>query len=309
MAKYLSVLMQSIVVVMAVLGITRTAMAQATPNDVYAAVEGVNRLAAEFLAADYLDPADYDRQIEPMLLRARHVYRKAQQVHRSAAELATTLGRDVVPAPDAVNETGIVPADTLGVVAAVQGTMAGLADLYLVSGTGAPVTLPEGSSYTPIDVYQALVRLDARLLALGVRGVRASDVYALALMVEQEFRAIRVGLGKSDFSMNETTPSGPVGRSDVYAAALALQDALINMAVRRPKTMPPDGFLMLPPAQGAISPNQVTEALQTLLAEVTAMRQTAGIAARDVEIPRQIGKTPADVVARLQIVITLIGMS
>lgn len=109
--------------------------------------------------------------------------------------------------------------------------------------------------------------------------------------------------------MAETMPSGQVTPSNVYAEAFVLQDALTQIAERYPNTMPSDGFLILPQAVGRITPTEVIEVLQTLLAEVTAMRQTAGIPARAVEIPQQIGKVPADVLARLKIVITLAGLT
>lgn len=264
-----------------------SAMAQTTPDYVYQVVDNVKAELAEMHKANLGDPPRVKVNLTER--RPRHVLQKAREVYGDVQKLRKIkgLGENSLPAFP-VRE--VTPAD-----------VSVLADKILVevrevrekTGAAAPVPAALPSGKTPTDVYGNLVQAKASIGELGVPVIMPNDVYQVALTIISDTEKVRAAKG---VTTAVAEPPGSKGKEpkDVYEVAYKLLGKVKALTDKNGYGIP-GGVVMPNKVSGRITPTEVIDVLNNILAEVGAVKVAVGSSAATEFPGPQSDKTPSDV--------------
>lgn len=268
---------------------------ETTPDDVYRIVETVNselRLFHEF--------NDIPAPTEPNLAvltprRPRHVLQNARKVLLQVQLLRKINGlpEKALP-PEPTRE--VRPADVKEIVDRIAEDISDLRPIFGIKQIAEPISKPSGKS--PTDVYGRLRRTSVLVNALGIPEIVPNDVYRVALTILSDLELIRSHRGSTVTAeiSAESTGKKP---EDVYEVASKLL-AELETLTRKPDFAIPGGVVLLTSPAGRIVPEDVMILLNSILAEISAIKVKLGISQSTQIAPAQAGKTPSHVYDAVQ---------
>ncbi|MEL7091468.1 MAG: hypothetical protein AAFN94_07015 [Pseudomonadota bacterium] len=220
----------------------------------------------------------------------RHVLQYAERVMEKVQLLRYMNGLSTF-ATNAAPVRDVTPADVHGMVTKIEAQTAELATAYGVDVV-TQASLPSGK--TPADVYGNLTRLSKSLDALGVPATVPNDVYRVARTLQNALDELARRNGS-----NVETPvvftARPMTPADVYSVGLQVIDDLSQIAGDGRRFSVPGGVNSPGQKSGPIRPADVNKLLLRVLADVDAMKYSAGLRTASVKPPLEGGKTPTDV--------------
>lgn len=275
-----------------------------TPSHVYQAVGGVEHEVRALLEADFVDVDDVREATAEQRL-PRHVFAKLVEVGEKVALKRRLHGLDddvKLRMPAKI----IAPGDVFEGVAALRAAVDDLVDLYGLAHAPSDEAAPSGKmpGKTPGDVY-------ARLSALGVlfdRGFQPAtvpnDVFRVAAAVKAETVLLAKALGvEGEAPAVRASGKKP---AQVHRLAIDFSGALAKLAAARADIAPTGGVFAPAAIEGAVTPAQVRDALNVVLADLMEIRLKAGVDAPLQLAAPPVGKTPSDVFAELHSALLLI---
>ncbi len=234
--------------------------------------------------------------------KPRHVFQKAREIYQDVQKLRGSKGlAQNALAPIPVKD--VAPKD---VKVLMDKMLADLQELRPKFGYKKPVaaTLIEGKK--PLDVYANLERVKASIASLGVSKVAPNDVFRVAISVVKDLEEVAAKKGVAPIA--KLAPSTGKKPSDVYAASYDLLAQLKTMTEKN-KIAIPGGVIMPNKITSDITPAEVIDLVNDVLAEVGAIRHASGINTPTVIPEEQKGKNPSkvyDMIAKAQAIVKTI---
>lgn len=275
------------------LGAPGAALAQdATPSHVFQSVGAVEADLSRFLDANFFDPSHLPAAPAATPRRPRHVFREARRVLLDIGVLRQINGLAFTPPPAApVRE--VAPTHVKALIDEISVQTAELRALYGYSNAPTMPDFVDGK--TPGDVFARLAALPPMIEALGAPRPTPNAVRRVA-------EALLTDIGHLGAALGRPAP-GPVASrasaktpGDVYARVTSLQNELVRLVARRPALAISGGVLVSPPAgDAAITPAQVLSAVNSVIADIGALKQRAGADQPSTLGPVRAGQTPSDV--------------
>ncbi|WP_228073815.1 hypothetical protein [Kordiimonas pumila] len=230
----------------------------------------------------------------------RHVWQKAREVLIKIQYLQAREGIPPLALPPSY--TGdIAPSD---VKILVDAAFDALRTIREKEGLSQPDYARFQAGKTPTDVYQNLSILSLLLDTILKTSITPSDVYRVAQSVNDVLHQIYEIKGLTAPNANASNISGKSPR-DVYRLSLELMRKLDRLT-RTPGYAIPGGVVILQPIAGRITPSDVINAQESILADVQAMGLSI-MGVKPIEIPHfETGKIPSDVYRLCLEAITLV---
>ncbi|MCB2261445.1 MAG: hypothetical protein LGR52_00625 [Candidatus Thiosymbion ectosymbiont of Robbea hypermnestra] len=264
-----------------------SAMAQTTPNHVYQVVENVKAELTEMHKATISEPCKTNVNLTER--RPRHVLQKTREVYGDVQKLRKLKGLDENALPS-FSVRAVTPADVRGLA---DKTLADVKEVREKSGASAPAAVPLPSGKKPTDVYANLMQVKASIGGLGIPATVPNDVYRVALAIVSDIEKIRAAKGVT-VAVADPAPSKGKAPKDVYGVAYKLLGKVKALTEKDGYGIP-GGVVMLNKVSGCITPAEVIDILNNILAEVGAIKVTVGATAATEFAGAQSGKTPSDV--------------
>ena len=220
----------------------------------------------------------------------RHVLQEARQVHEQVQVLRYLYGLEPRSLPP-------LEADQVGpeqVLAVVRDTVESVREVSALFGLDVDETLPpERTEVLPEQVYAALLDLGRWIQALGLPAIVPNDVYRVAAALRQQVEALArlrgVTLPPRPRPSRDKTPS------DAHAAATALSQAMADLVAGDDEFHVAGGVLVPATVPSPLTPFDVMQVLQSLLADSFAVNRAAG-SRSPLELPPPLaGRSPSDV--------------
>jgi hypothetical protein len=282
------------VILGATVGVVATpAVAQMTPTDVYKVVDGINhsleRLHAANLSDAKVSVPDNIRQRRPrhVLQKAREVFEKTQLLRR-----INGLPTNAVPTLE-VRE--VRPADVMKMVRRVQNEVEELEPVFGLAADAKTADGDGAEKKTPTDVYRHLSRASKRLDGLGIPAMVPNDVYRVAKGLYGDIAAICSQIDINTVSI--ATVNRQLAPKDVYNAGYKALARLRDHTRSADAMSVPGGITLPNKPTGKITPSHVLSLLNTMLADVGAIKAKLGVTS-PTNFPAGIaGKTPREVFA------------
>lgn len=268
--------------------------AQITPSHVVQAADNVAGELQLLLDANFSDPA----MPAPRTFtnkRPRHVIQKARAILLKVQLLEQINGLPVKDsAPIEVRE--IRPADVIGWVEQVLAAVRELRGPYRITAT--PALAPLGEKLTPNDAYQRLVQVEEMVDRLDLPATVPNDVFRLAMSLVEDARllarAVGMDLGDElgvEWKLPDPKRNRPV---DVYVATYTLLEQLKALSEKTASLAVPGGIHLPAKKSGAVTPGDVIDILNTVMAELSSMKNLVKVTEPSKVFPPQSAKTPAD---------------
>jgi len=221
--------------------------------------------------------------------RPRHVLQKAREVLLKIHALKQLKGLETRHIP-AFKVRLIEPREVKELVERVLVEVKDLRAAFDVEEVPAAAQLSTGK--TPSDVYGNLMLLGYLIDELGIPKVVPNDVYRVAGAIVGELNMIHRKLGiDTEYT---GTPASDKIPADVFAVA---QDVLVNLkkAVKRRDIKVPGGIVAIGRKSGTITPGDVLNVMDNVLAELGAIKFAIGVTDATIIPPLLPGKTPSNV--------------
>lgn len=268
--------------------------AQITPAHVVQVADNVTSELQLLLDANFSDAALPAPQTF-MNKRPRHVIQKAREILLKVQLLKQINGLPIKDlAPMEVRE--IRPADVIGWVEQVLGAVRDLRSVYRVTATPAPA--PLGEKLTPNDAYQRLVQIEEMVDKLDLPATVPNDVYRVGMSLVEDTRLLAraVGMDLGDELSVEWKQPDPKRNKplDVYNATYSLLEQLKALSAKTAKLAVPDGIHLPARKSGAVTPGDVIDILNTVMAELSSLKNLVKVTEPSKAFPPQAAKTPAD---------------
>lgn len=234
--------------------------------------------------------------------RPRHVLQKGREVFLKVQSLRFINGLPPRELP-AMPVREIKPSDVKRMVDDVLSSARELRSVYGVTAVAKKPALQSGLK--PTDVYRTLIRASAMVDQLGVPGTVPNDVYRVALTINNEIELIRAKVG-----INVSVPAGARSKgkspADAYNQGFALLNGLKSLTEGIAEYKIPGGVVLPTKKTGAITPSDVLDLLNNILAELSAIKVKTGVATSTQLVAAQSGKTPSDVYDALGLGVALV---
>ncbi len=262
-----------------------SAMAQTTPSHVYQVVDNVKAELAEMHKANLSDPPRVKVNLTER--QPRHVLQKAREVYGDVQKLRKSRGLAENPLP-AFPVREVTPADVRELADKI---LTNVREVRKETGAAdpAPAALPSGK--TPTDVYDNLVQAKASITAVPV--IMPNDVYQVALTIISDIEKVRKAK-KVTAEVPEPAASKGKKPKDVYEVAYKLLGKVKALTEKKGYDIP-GGVIMPNKVSGRITPTDVIDLLNNILAEVGAIKVVVGSTDKTEFAGPQSGKTPSDV--------------
>ncbi len=275
------------------------------PSDVYQVVETVNAELAVLLGASNIaaDGARSDRAAPPLTPRQpRHVVQKAREVLLKVQSLRALNGLPENPVPPFPVEEAM-PADSKRMVDAIYHDVAELRGKFNVTEAAPPAPLVPDK--TPTDVYGKLQRASDALDLLGVPRTMPNDVCRVAVMIVKDLETIAAARGRP--LPPPAAPREPGQNPDAsYRKTYEVLERLKARVEAKPALMVPGGIVLPGRRSPPLTPANVLDLENNLLAELGSVKATLGIVTPTLVPPLIHGKTPADTVDLLDRALLLV---
>ncbi len=269
----------------------------ANPSHVFQVSDNILIELSEMNKANKTKPEDV--YVDTTARKPRHVFQKAREVYQDVQKLRGSKGlTENALAPIPVKD--VEPKD---VKVLVDKMLTDLQELRPKFGYKKPAaaTLPKNKK--PSDVYANLERVKASIASLGVSEVAPNDVFRVAISVVKDLEEVAAKKGVAPIAT--IAPSTGKKPSDVYAASYDLLTQLKKMTEKN-KIAIPGGVIMPNKITSNITPAEVIDLVNDVLAEVGAIRHATGINAPTVIPEEQKGKNPSkvfDMIAKAQAIV------
>lgn len=267
-----------------------------TPSHVLQVADDVTAELQLLLDANFSDTTPP----EPVAYTAkhpRHVIQKARQILLKVQLLKEINGLAKGELdPVAVKE--IVPADVKGWLEKVLGAVRELRGPFKVTAT--PAAAPLGENKTPSDVFQRLVQVEAMVGRLDLPATVPNDVYRVSLALVDDFRIVAEKLGVTqtiDWQSRKLSGKTP---NDVYNESLMLLAELRDLTAYNEKLKVPGGISIPKQKVGRVTPGEVIEIQNTVMAELSSIKNKVGLRQPTRAFGPQAGKTPSDSLVAIQ---------
>ena len=282
----------------ALIALTFGAQAQSrdriTPSHVYQATQ--NLIAEIQVLRDAMGIMDYPPEAEPQEDRAPvHVYAKSLEVMKKISRAQRRLGMR----PGRVGQIPvkeIVPGDVLGSVETLIRELHRTKAQLVIEDEINPTPFEGGK--TPSAVYKALGDASFLLDGLVGRPIAPTDVFANVVHIQGEMELIAAKL-KAELELNPPVVEGRKRPQDVAQQVLRATFKTINLETRL--GMDASGVPNLTLVR--VTPAEVYEATNVLLAEMVRIKAHLGINLPREETTDARNKTPSDVFAQVLLVI------
>ncbi len=260
-----------------------------TPSHVYQVANTAVRELQEVLSAKKIKRQHLDLEASPR--RPRHVLQKAREVFVKLQNIRLLLNLPPIEVPP-LSVGRIAPVD---VKIQTNRILDAVRELYQTSGKKTLVDLVRfRSGKTPTDVYAQMAQISSMLDELQETAVKPSDVFRFSVTVKQVLEEIY------KIKMNGALPSyeiAPVtGKSprDVFQLGRVLHAKLEVLEAKHGYNI--DGGVGEVKAKaGRVTPSDVLDLMNIILADVNAMKLPAGVQ-HVTQLPAYEGrKTPSDV--------------
>ncbi|WP_089728113.1 hypothetical protein [Candidatus Thiosymbion oneisti] len=264
-----------------------SAMAQTTPDHVYQVVDNVKAELAEMHKANSTKPPKVKVNLTKRM--PRHVLQKTREVYGDVQKLRKLKGLDEKALPSFPVRT-VKPADVRGLA---DKTLADVKEVRKKVGAAAPTAAPLPSGKEPTDVYAELMQVKASIGGLGVPETTPNDAYQVALTIISDIEKVRAAKG---IKVAVADPAAAKGKKpkDVYKEAYKLLGK-VKALTKKDGYGVPGGVVMPNKLDGPITPTEVIDILNNILAEVGAIKVAVGATAATEFPGKQSGKTPSDV--------------
>lgn len=221
----------------------------------------------------------------------RHVLQKAREVFLKVQLLRSINGLPprTLP-PVAVRE--VKPSDVRQMVDNILKDARELRLVFGVRVEAEEVALKPDQK--PTDVYRSLIRAGAMIDQLGVPKTVPNDVHRVALTINGEIELIRAKRGVT-VSVPAGEPTRGMSPGDVYAGGFVLLNSLKSLVERDPDYRIPGGIVLPTRKKGSITPGDVLDLLNNILAELSAVKAKIGAITPTDLVAAPSGKTPSDV--------------
>ena len=276
-----------VVIIFGGLLLAQNATAQVTPSHVFQVTDAI-RLELELMhEANFSTPSAQVYTAEGK--SPRHVIQKAREVLLKVQALKQLKGV-ATTALKPIEVRVVTPAHVKEAVSNLLEQIQSLRGDFDVEDTAAAAALPAGK--TPSDVYQNLMLVGHLIDELGIPNVVPNDVHRLGRAIVMEVERINAHLGVD----NSYTISPSAGKlpSAVFEETRATLASLRAAATKHGWNIA-GGVVSLPDVQGRVTPGNVLDAMNNVLADLAAIKNLLGLTA-PVELPPLIsGQTPSDV--------------
>lgn len=262
---------------------------ETTPDDVYRVVETINSELRLFHELNDLPAPTEPAATELASRRPRHVLQKARKVLLQVQLLRKINGLTENALPIEPTRE-IRPADVKEMVDRIAEDVGDLRPIFGVNRMAEPASEPTGRS--PTDVYGRLIQTSALVTALGTPEIVPNDVYRVALTILSDLELIRAHRGITD-TVELRTGSVEKKPEDVYRTAWQLLAELETLTLRNPEFAIPGGVVLPNPQSVRVVPEDVMDLLNSVLAEISAIKVKLGLQAPTEFAPAQAGKTPS----------------
>ena len=265
-----------------------------TPSHVYQATQ--NLVAEIHLLRDAMGIMDYPPEAEPQDDRAPvHVYAKSLEVMKKISRAQRRLGMQ----PGKVGQIpvkNVAPSDVLASVETLIWELRRTKAQLVIEDEIAPVPFEGGK--TPSAVYKALGDASFLLDGLVGRPIAPTDVFSNVVHIQEEMELIAAKL-KVALELNPPVVEGRKRPQDVAQQVLRATFKTINLETRL--GMDASGVPNLTLVR--VTPAEVYEATNVLLAEMVRIKAHLGINLPREETVDARNKTPSDVFAQVLLVI------
>ena len=266
------------------------AQTKITPSHVYQSAEDTVLELKLLLDANLSDTGTPEPTFDVSNKRPRHVIQKAQDLLRKLNVLKRINGVATTPLPP-IPVREITPGDVKGIVDAVLGEVRGLKPIFGVTAPDSRVALRDGLK--PTDVYKVLVQADSLIQRLDIPAVVPNDVYQVGLAMLDDLRQISDTLKTPLLEQGAPAAKGKKPAA-VYDHAQVVLERLKVLVSSDPAMSIPGGITIPKAKSGSISPGDVIEMMNTVLAELSSIKNKIGATRSTALIPAQSGKTPSD---------------
>ena len=286
--------------VLAALGLATALGAQAqtrnqiTPSNVYQATQDL--IAEIHLLRDAMGILDYPPEAEPQEDRAPvHVYAKSLEVMKKISRAQRRLGMQPAKVGQ-IPVKEIIPGDVLSSVESLIWEMRRTKAQLVIEDEIDPTPFEGGK--TPSAVYKALGDASFLLDGLVGRSLAPTDVYSNVVSIQQEMELIAAKL-RVALELEPPVVEGRKRPKDVAQQVLRATFKTINLETRL--GMDASGVPNVTLVR--VTPAEVYEATNVLLAEMVRIKAHLGINLPRDEIQDARNKTPSDVFAQVLLVI------
>ena len=273
----------------------------ATPSDVLVVLETVHAELQRLYEADGKPfPQPVTKSETPR--RPRHVYYKAREVYVKLQTLRWLNGlprKQLELAPT----REIRPTEVRGLSDRILQDLRELKEVYFLDGNASSPAKKSG--ITPTGPYLALAYASQLIDGLDIPNVVPNDVYRVALAVLADMEVVyqaKVGRPSGVELQSGTTGKSP---ADVYNAAEALMQAIKDKTEGDEEFTIPAGVTLLEKPGGRLTPTQVLNMMNNLLAELSAVKVKLSATTQNELPPEPSGKNPSNVFDVIQTASTI----
>jgi hypothetical protein len=220
--------------------------------------------------------------------KGREVFLRVQELR----ELNGLVANAVSPFPT----TEITPGNVKAIVDKIANDLKELRDEYDIEVPYATAALPTGK--TPNDVYLHLQQVNESLNGFYLPAVVPNDVYQVASTIVNELILIREQKNITT-ALESHTPTSGKSPGNVFELAEKILHTLKSNCDANSAFCPKGGIVIPPSPQGSITPANVLDILNNILAEIGSIKVHADISVPINLAPTVSGKTPSGVFDQL----------
>ncbi|MCP5361952.1 MAG: hypothetical protein H6908_04865 [Hyphomicrobiales bacterium] len=267
-----------------------SAQAQNTSaSDVYRNTEEMRMEVAAFHEADFTTIPETGASETPIVLY-RHVLQKARLVFQRVQWLRYINGLPVKDIP-AFPVRNITPTDVKHLLDDILSELQELRSNYGIEAVF-PVSRPASAS--PSEIYLSLNSVEVALNSLGIPELSMNELYQLSNTITSDLEKIRTTEGIVTPVKNAKNATNK-SLTDAYDEAFNLLTKL-KMLTQTPGYDIPGGVLLpVKLSSGSVSSADLATALNHIIAELGAIKQTVDAKSPTEFSPLESGKTPTDV--------------
>lgn len=259
------------------------------PSYVYQTAEAVDRELGLILELQGIRPAHYEETSEAR--RPRHIMQKVRESYSKLQKLQETRKLPVILVP-AFSASRIVHADVKLYVDRLLVDVRKLKKAYAIRKNIVTAGYRGGKNTT--DLYNKMAQISSKFdVLLGV-AVLPSDVYRLAVTVRQLLEEVyrHKTTGQSlNVSLDPVSGKSP---KDVFRHGYLLHGKLKKLEQQQDFRID-GGVGGVRPKKGRISPTDVLDLMNIILADVNAITLSVGLQHVTELVPYEGGKIPSDV--------------
>lgn len=267
--------------------LSSVANAATTPSDIYKITEDIKAELAFFHDANISQPKTSilhhsARKPRHVLQKAREVFLKVQLLRRSKGLSENKL------APFEVKN--VTPGDVGDLMDLVLRDLQGLRVEY---ETEAPMAVALMDGKSPSDVYANAADISVSIDALDIASVVPNDAYRIAITINNDLELIRDAKGITKL-IEKQAPSKGKSPGDVLNQVHEIFVKLKMLSAKQGFEV--KGGIEAPSMpKGKISPAIVLDAQNNALADIGAIKKSAGVKKPTEVVAQPSGKTPSDV--------------